>query len=164
MKQYKTNGHYFKPRHFLFPQLGRLHVIGSIRFTKESIYETTNPFNQADWNKGGGLSHSIVPNKNAVMIGWRYYKGKFQAIPYINKDGQNIHSIFQPIDLEMDKLYLWSIRFNEQTGLVEFEIGGKMYTYGGYNWSFISFPRMPYFGGDDTPKNEVSIDWWSNNT
>jgi len=162
MNTITTSGHFFRPRPlFLFPQIGVTYVFGRIGFHSLSIYSTHNPKNQADWNKGGGLSFSVIPNRNAAMIGWRFYKGKFQMQPYLNSGGVNLFKMFDPIDVDIDSPILWSI---EKSGSnTVFEINGKMWVTDLVKWKDISFPRFPYFGGDDTPRCPVSIDWWASN-
>ena len=162
MKKYSATKHLFTPRHLLLPQFGVNVIYGKIRFTEESKYETTEFRNQADWNKGGGLSHSIIPNRNAVMIGWRYLNNKFELTPYLNIDSANIFRIFNPVTIEMNKDILWSIEFRD--GVIHFDINGNEFEFGDYEWRNFSFPRMPYFGGDDTPTKPVSIFWQSSNT
>jgi len=162
MNTITTSGHFFRPRPLLLPQFGKNLVFGRLRFHELSIYATTDPKNQADWNKGGGVSFSLIPNRNAVMIGWRFYKGEFQVKPYINAGGLNIHRMFQEHTVDIDKCILWSI---EKTGNnIVIEIDGRQWVTDLVKWKSLTFPRFPYFGGDDVPTKPVSIDFWSSNT
>ena len=149
----------------LLPQLQKRPVSGQIMFGEESTYEVcNNPSNQADWNKGGGLSHSLRPSYMAVMLGWRWYDNMWQLIPYINIKGGNYHS-FEPF-LALENVPI-PFSINYYNNKLLFIIGTKCYfinaqtlpAWEDYKWSNVCFPRNLSFGGDDYPSNTPSI-WW----
>ena len=67
-------------------------VQGNAYFDKAfASYELIPANEQGDWNKLTGITFNpLVRNSNAIMIGWRYFEGKFQFCPYFNYDGGKI--------------------------------------------------------------------------
>lgn len=57
-----------------------------IHFPSNAIYELDK--NKDQWNKALGITYSLVPNRYAALIGWRYNSksGDFDITPYVNDD------------------------------------------------------------------------------
>lgn len=175
MKTYHTtNGgtfHPIKPFYFL-PRFNVRRVEGTLRFTEASRYATTNTRNQADWNKGGGLSHSVLPNKHAIMLGWRYYKSQWELTPYINLNGEKYytHPHLPPLQVEENCINTFAIEYHTSTNNtphIHFTINGNVYLIDSFlpngisynKWSSLSFPRGLSFGGDDSPLQKLNVDF-----
>jgi len=180
MKKYTTPSHFssfkairylqgdFKPHEYLkhLPKWGVIRVEGSIHFTVNSSYLTHLPSNQSDWNKGGGLSHSLRPSYNAIMLGWRWLDGGPQLSPYLNIKGENYYD-FPPFLANLNVDIPYSINYFSASSLLFFQIGEKIYVinkktlpaFSSYKWGKVSFPRSLSFGGDDLPLAPLEV-WW----
>jgi hypothetical protein len=85
--------------HFSYPRLSIFKLISfkndefRVRFNFLNSFESEFP---DQWNKLCGISYSLFPNKNAIMIGYRCNENRIQIAPYVNQDYKwNISDIYE---------------------------------------------------------------------
>lgn len=76
----------------------------TFKFTEDSTYNMLPDKDQWDWNKLCGIAFSIPPNKNNVMVGWRWNPNtnKIEVVPYWNYDYSIIVGTPVPIKLNTE--------------------------------------------------------------
>jgi hypothetical protein len=81
--KFKVGSHYSKPRLGLRNLISFRDKSFKVRFKFDSGYESEN---SDQWNKLCGISWSLKPNKNAIMIGYRFnpISKKMEITPYSN--------------------------------------------------------------------------------
>jgi len=160
---HKTNRHDSLP---FTPKIWVNSVSGSAWFTVESKYDIGYP-DQADWNKLCGISFNpIKPNQNAIMIAWRYNQNLkiFQIAPYFNVSGEILsperYYPNQIIDATQFEMIQFVINYDEIKYRIP-DISSKWVVTkvpsGLKTNKFTSFRVQPWFGGNRTPNQDISI-------
>ena len=114
---------------------------------------------QDDWYKLGGLSTSLIPDKNAAMWGIRCVHGIWELTPYLNKDKRRIHC-YDVIQLQKGVAY--QAQIVRADGFAVFELWRDRLIFQlplEFNWSWFIFVRQFYAGGDSFPLNSFSLDY-----
>lgn len=134
-------------------------------FIYESIYDLKDN-DQLDWNKLCGVTMSLIPNKQAAMIGWRYNVAEdlFEVLPYINEDGNNINlellGTYKPIKVSKSQYCKASITFDKNVCTFKININGVDQPI--YSYIFKKVPKLkrqinPWFGGNKSAPKQISI-------
>ena len=150
----KAGQPYSKPRFGLF-KIDPQSVEIDFMLTDESTYYAE----EDDWYKLGGISFSLIPNKNAYMFGIRKVETGWQMLPYINTDYEK--------NFKFDALYLekkvpYKAVIFKHENLIVFEVYGVselkyQWFYDCDKWGWIGFLRHFYAGGDSFPLNTFSL-------
>jgi len=136
-----------------------------VQFTEKSKYDLKD-LNQKDWNKLLGVSFSIFPKCNSLMVGWRYNIGtdKFELSPYthdsltgytkyIGKGFETKNLLSVPTETKI------TIKYNALKNTLDFIHNDNTVRYYIINVKPRWFGRevSTYFGGNKTAPNNIEL-------
>lgn len=134
-------------------------VCGTATFTEESKYSLSG-VDQDDWNKLAGITYTLKPHYNTVLIGWRWNPNinMFQVAPYINEKGKSI----QPNNNEILNVYLgdeiYFHVFKNRIYLYPSIVSSmRIIKVANFKPSLISYRVQHYFGGNQAAPSDVSV-------
>lgn len=127
----------------------------NFKFDSTAIYQTSDPRNQADWNKLMGFSDcGSLHQTNSIRLVWRWYQGELQIGEYRYQEGEREFSTLTSVDLGRANTASiqaadgeYRIRVNEQKVTRPRYCDSRTPSY----WLF------PYFGGDESAPHIVNI-------
>lgn len=143
-----------------------------VMFTEKSKYDHGDD-NNHDWNKGGGESYDLLSNHiDAFMWGWRYnqVKNLVEVCLYCHVNGNRViykkngSEVLMEIPLNkltyisfrrspVTKTYRMAVSYDDSISEAELP-----YTHDKRSRKTIA----PYFGGDQTPPNKLTIHYQKN--
>lgn len=132
-------------------------VSGCYMFSHESRYILDDNNDQYDWNKLAGISFTpVTPNKNAIMVGWRYNPkyDAFEVSPYFNVNfGKIMAETNQIVRVNPGELFYITINYRSVkiNGLITDVPLNLKPNY----WT--SMKVMPWFGGNRTAPKDLTV-------
>ena len=126
------------------------------KFNSSAIYTTVDPVNQYDINKLWGFSEGVNHQYNSARVGWAYNNSALRLYAYVYSKGVRYSQEIGPVNLNTD--IACSIRLNGSTYV--FNVNGVVVSMprGGTGTKASGYQLYPYFGGDETAPQDISID------
>jgi hypothetical protein len=160
---FKKGNHYSNPRLRLRDLFAFNKTQFSARFRFHSGYLSEQP---DQWNKLCGISWSFKPNKDSVMIAYRWnsIKKKMEITPYVNQNFEfNTGEIFE---CDLNQYYFINVKIENGKFFVELKVYEKGFDISTFKFKEMDSPqpkwfgtfRQPYHGGRGLPLSDYSLE------
>ncbi len=127
-----------------------------VRFNESAIYTTVLPGNQADINKLWGFSEGFNNQYNSARFGWTWYNNALRLHAYVYNKGVRGYKEITSIGIgeEVD----CSIKISGSSYIFTAKGISVSMGRGGSGTSASGYQQFPYFGGDETAPQLITID------
>lgn len=124
-------------------------------FDSSSVYETVDPTNQGDINKLYGVSDcSSYHHNNSARFGWRWHQNQLEIWAYSYVNGERFSTFIDTVALDTFNNY--EILFSENKYI--FRLNDKeVEIKRACQAKATGYKLFPYFGGNETAPQDISI-------
>lgn len=126
-----------------------------VKFNESAIYTTQDPINQTDINKLLGFSEGSDHQLNSARIGWAYHTGALRLFAYVYDNG--VRSFREITTVALNTQIPCSIKLAGSTYLISANGQSVTMSRGLSTPQAIGYQLYPYFGGDETAPQDITI-------